>query len=134
MNTVTLMGRFTANPELKPGGQGKSYLRFTIAVPKYKKGEASFIDCTAFDRTADQICQYFSKGDRIAITGYLDTRMYDKNGVKHKVVQVILNSFDFVETKTKNSDSGRVNDDQRSNDPNDFVDSDAYENDDDLPF
>ena len=63
MNTVTLMGRFTANPELKPGGQGKSYLRFTIAVPKYKKGEASFIDCTAFDRTADQICQYFSKGE-----------------------------------------------------------------------
>lgn len=100
MNNVNLIGRLAADPELKYSQNGIAYLNFCIAVDGRKKGSTSFIDCTAFQRTAETIAQFFEKGERIGITGELNTSSYTrKDGSKAKEVKVMVNSFDFLNPK-----------------------------------
>ena len=56
MNVVVLVGRLTRDPELKFGQSGKAYSRFSLAVDRpFSKGEADFINCVAFGKTAELI-------------------------------------------------------------------------------
>ena len=78
MNRVDLIGRFTANPELRYTTSNKAYTRFSIAVNRNKKDEngnreADFISCVAWEGTAETICKYFEKGNRIGISGRIQT-------------------------------------------------------------
>ena len=78
MNNVYLIGRLTADPELKHTQSGMAMTRFTVAVDRsyVKQGEerqADFISCVAWDKKAEFICKYFSKGHRIAWTGSIRT-------------------------------------------------------------
>ena len=73
INNVTLMGRLTAEPELKTTQSGKSVLSFCIAVERdFKQGDerqADFINIVAWNKTAEFINTYFRKGDMIAVVG-----------------------------------------------------------------
>ena len=90
LNTVSIMGRLTASPELKTTQSGKSVCSFTIA----------------WNGCAETIAKCFTKGSRIAITGRLQTRNYeDKNGNKRKVCEVIVTDFDFVDKKSDSSET-----------------------------
>ena len=86
INKVILMGRFTADPELKKTGDGVSVIRFTVAVnrPKQKDKEraANFISCVAFRQTAEFISKYFRKGSAIIIFGTIRTGFYEKDGTR----------------------------------------------------
>ena len=64
MNIAILMGRLTRDPELKYTTGGKAYANFTLAVQK-TRDEAEFIDCIAWEKTAENIAEYFRKGNRI---------------------------------------------------------------------
>lgn len=105
LNSVTLMGRLTAAPELKTTQSGVSVTSFSIAVDrKYKaKGEekkADFIDCVAWRNTAEFICKYFQKGSMIGIEGEIQTRTYtDSNGTNRKVTEILINNASFCESK-----------------------------------
>ena len=81
MNRVILMGRFTADPELRQTPQGTAVTRFTIAVDRRfrKEGgqQADFITCVAWRQTAEFICRYFQKGRMIAVEGQLQSRSWD---------------------------------------------------------
>ena len=85
MNKVILMGRLTADPELKQSQNGTSVCRFTIAVNRRFKNaqggyDADFLNCTAWKQTAEFICRYFKKGQMIAVEGALRTSSYqDRN-------------------------------------------------------
>lgn len=101
MNSISLIGRFTADPELKTTQSGTSVTSFTIAVNRsyVKQGEerkADFIDCVAWRGTAEFITKYFRKGQQIAITGSLETRMFeDREGKKRKAYEVIVDNVYF---------------------------------------
>ena len=72
MNNVVLMGRLTADPELRTTNSGLNYCRFTVAVDRYSKGEdkkTDFINCVAWRQTAEFVERYFSKGKMIAVQG-----------------------------------------------------------------
>ena len=84
MNIVILMGRMVRNPELKYTSSGKAYANFTLAVQK-NKNEAEFIDCTAWEKTAETIAEYFEKGSKIFIQGRLSVSNYEQNGEKRKL-------------------------------------------------
>ena len=116
MNVVMLMGRMTRDPELKYTSGGKAYANFTLAVQK-TKDDAEFIDCVAWEKTAETIAEYFRKGRKILLQGRLNVSSYEQNGEKRKSTKVVVNSFEFVES------SGS------SNKP---VHNDTYENDDDT--
>lgn len=105
LNTVILMGRLTADPELKKTPSGVSVTSFTVAVTRsyVKQGEerqSDFIECVAWRNTADFICKYFRKGQMIAVQGSIQTRSYqDKQGNKRKAVEVLVDKADFCGDK-----------------------------------
>ena len=102
LNRVILMGRITQDLELKQTQNGTAVLSFNIAVDRNytTKGEekqTDFISCVAWRKTAEFIHKYFAKGRMIAIEGNIQTRNYDdKNGVKHYVTEVIVDSVSFT--------------------------------------
>ena len=105
MNDCNFIGRLTKDPEQKTTQSGKIYTRFVLAVdrPKDKDGNkgADFIDCIAWNKTAETIVKYLSKGSRIGINGRLSTTTYEKNGEKRKSVDILVNSLDFLDSKTE---------------------------------
>lgn len=102
INRVILMGRITQELELKQTQSGTAVLSFTIAVERSfaKQGEerqADFISCVAWKNQAEFISKYFGKGRMIALEGNLRTRTFeDKNGTKHYVTEVYVDSVSFT--------------------------------------
>ena len=110
MNHVDLIGRLTADPELKRTANGNSACNFTLAVNRYKKTEgqpdADFIRCRAFGKTADNLCHYMHKGGRIAVTGSIQTGSYEKDGQKHYTTDILVGSVEFLEKKENGAQTG----------------------------
>jgi single-strand DNA-binding protein len=107
MNHINLLGRLTKMPELKYTASNKAVCSFTLAVNrKFKKDEADFLPCQAWDKTAELIAKHFTKGSQIAVSGRVQTRTWDDNdGKKHYVTEVIVEEFYFVgEKKNEQAD------------------------------
>ncbi len=111
MNNVSLIGRLTADPELRHTQSGLANTRFTIAVDRRftRQGEerqADFINIVAFQQTAEFVCKYFGKGKRIALTGRIQTGSYtDRDGNKRYTTDVIAENVEFCDSKS-DSNSG----------------------------
>ena len=140
MNNVSLMGRLTADPELKTTQNGISYCRFTVAVNRYSKdGEdtADFISCVAWRSTAEFICNYFLKGNKIALIGSIQTGSYtDKDGRKVYTTDVNTDKVFFCESKKESSSESNTKSSKarkaRKEEP---IDDEVFEEiSDDLPF
>ena len=105
MNNCNFTGRLTKDPELKTTQSGKKYLRFCLAVDgiKDKDGNktADFVDCIAWNKSAEIIAQYTRKGSKLGISGRLHTTTYDKDGEKRKSVDVVVNEFELLDSKPK---------------------------------
>lgn len=149
-NKVILMGRLTANPELKQTQGGTTVTSFNLAVDRRynKEGEekqCDFITIVAWRATAEFICKYFGKGQAILVCGELQTRSWeDQQGNKRYATEVVANEVSFCEAK-KNSEGNNTSPSQNSSqgkfEPPAYI-PDAYtqpnfenvESDDDLPF
>lgn len=111
MNVVVLVGRLTQDPELRSTQSGRNVCSFNIAVDRRFKSpgqpDADFFRVVAWQRQAELICQYLSKGSQIAIQGHLQSSSYqDKNNVTHYVTDVILENFDFIGSRNNNNNAG----------------------------
>ena len=97
MNNVCLVGRLTADPELRTTQSGKSVVSVNIAVDRQGE-EADFPHCVAFGKTAELMAQYLHKGSLVGIQGQIRTGSYDdKNGQKHFTTDVNVTSITFCE-------------------------------------
>ena len=100
MNSVNLIGRLTADPELKYTQSNIPVCSFTVAVDRYvKNGEntADFINIVAWRNTAEFVSKWLTKGAPIAITGSIQTRKYqDKNGNNRTAFEVLADRAMFV--------------------------------------
>ena len=117
MNSVSLMGRLTRDPEVRyTGNTQMANARFVVALnrklSKEKRQEAEnngyptadFISCVAWGKTAENIANYFKKGNRIAITGHIQTGSYEnQQGQRVYTTDVVVDSFDFVESNKDNN-------------------------------
>lgn len=136
MNNVSLIGRLTADPELRRTQSGLATTRFTVAVDRRfaKQGEekqTDFINIVAWRQTAEFICKYFTKGQRIALTGSIQTGSYTANdGSKRYTFDVVADSVEFTEKKQQNGNYGN-NSNININPADDFA---AIPADEDLPF
>lgn len=106
INRVVLVGRLTRDPELRKTPSGASVCSYTLAVNRTRKAEgqpdADFINCVSWNKTAELMNQYLSKGALIGIEGRIQTRNYDnQNGQKVYVTEVITDSVQFLESKQK---------------------------------
>lgn len=128
MNYVSLLGRLTKDPEVKQTSTGKSYCRFSIAVKReFVKDGVDFINCIAWDKRADFIANYFSKGQRILIQGRIQTGSYEVNGEKRSTTDIVVEKTDFIESQNTQSEKTSFNN------YNDDMD-DSLVDDEEFPF
>lgn len=111
MNNVNLVGRLTADPELKYSTSGTAFCNFTLAVNRLKKPDngpdADFIRCSCSGKTAESLCHYQRKGNQIGVNGRIQTGSYtNKQGQKIYTTDVIVNHVDFLTPKKERSQSG----------------------------
>lgn len=111
LNKVILMGRLTADPELRQTTTGISTCRFTIAVDrpyqKDKERQADFIRVNTWRTTAEFVTRFFSKGKMIIVEGSLRNNDYtDKDGVKHYSMEVQADNVSFGESKGAGGNGG----------------------------
>ena len=104
MNKVTLMGRLTKDPELRYTNSNTAVANFTLAVNRRfgKPGEekqADFINCVAWDKSAEFCNQYFKKGQQVVVIGRIATSTYEKDGVKHYKTEVVVEENYFADSK-----------------------------------
>ena len=112
LNSVIIMGRLTADPELRTTPSGVSVTRFTVAVDRrfQRQGEdrqTDFINVVAWRQTADFVTRFFKKGQMIAVQGSLQVRNYeDKNGNKRTAYDVVADNVSFCGSKSEGNSFG----------------------------
>ena len=104
INNIVLVGRTTKNIELKQNKNGTYYVQFTLAVNRpFKDEQADFINCVAWNKTAETLSNYVSKGTLIGVEGRLQVRSYENEaGVRQYISEVLVNRFTFLESKKSN--------------------------------
>lgn len=115
MNKVILMGRLTADPELRQTQSGIASCRFTVAVNRAfvdkntGQRQADFITCVAWRQTAEFVSRYFRKGSMICVEGSLRTGSYqDRNhqDVTHYTTEVFVDNVEFTGSKQESGTGG----------------------------
>ena len=132
MNQVNLIGNITKDLELRATSTGTNIVSFNLAVRR-DKDNTDFIPCSAFNKTAELLSKYCSKGSKLAITGTLRQSSYtDKEGNKKSSMSVLVSSIEMLDSKKKEES-------KQQNDPFEemgkIVGADNIEiEDSDLPF
>jgi len=144
MNKVFLVGRLTRDPELRYGASNNAVMRTSIAVDRAfanqnGEREADFINIVAFGNRAETMKKYLTKGSQIAVSGRIQTGSYDdKDGKKVYTTDVIIDEFQFLDTKGSRVNETDMGSDTSQNHsvnltPYDFKDDNAN-NDESDPF
>lgn len=115
LNHITIMGRFTRDPELRHTQSGTAVTSFILAVERDFKDKGSgeavtdWISCTAWKGTAEFVSRYFQKGRMAVVDGRLQTRSYqDRDGNKRTAVEVVADHVYFGDSKKKESEGERA--------------------------
>ncbi len=101
MNQVGFVGRLVRTPELRETENNKKMAWITVAVTRSFKNingeyETDFIDCTLWDMVATNTVKHCKKGDIISVRGRLQSHVYEKDGEKHYVLEVIGERVTFI--------------------------------------
>lgn len=104
VNTVMLVGRLAQDVEVKTLESGKEVTKVALAVNRGYKNpdgiyETDFIDCVLWDGIAKNTSEYCKKGDTIGVRGRLQTSTYEKDDVKHKVLEVVVERVTFFTSR-----------------------------------
>lgn len=111
LNSVCLMGRLTADPELKSTQSGVSVCSFRIAVdrtyqPKGQEKQTDFINIVTWRGTAEFVSRYFRKGQLVAVQGSIQTSQYtDRDGNKRTAFDVVADNVFFAEKKAESGET-----------------------------
>lgn len=138
INRVVLVGRITKNPDLRKTQSGTSVVSFTIAcnrrVPSQGQ-DADFINCVAWNKTADFMTQYVKKGALLGVEGRIQTRSYDdKDGKRVYVTEVVADSVQFLESKKQAESVQNESYTAPVMQNNEYADYESDIETDDLPF
>lgn len=136
VNNVVLSGRLTNDVELRMSQSNKKVCSFTLAVDKYVNGkqQADFINCVAWERNAEILNEYTSKGSKVNVVGRIQTRNYkNNNGQTIYVTEVLVQQVELLDRKKESSPNQAVNQ-QQEIDQYDFSDNYLNIDNEDLPF
>lgn len=112
MNKVFLIGRLTADAELRTTTSGKSVTTFSLAINDGfgEKQKAYFFNVVVWGKGAEAVANYTHKGSKVAVTGKLTSRSYDdKNGNKRTAIEVVadmMGGVEFLDSKNSNQGNG----------------------------
>ena len=101
MNSVVLIGRLTKDVDLRYSNNQTAVGRFTLAVDRHDKDKnCDFINCIAFGKSAENLEKYVKKGNKVAISGRIQTGSYtNKDGNKVYTTDVVAERVEFIESK-----------------------------------
>lgn len=112
LNKAILMGRLTRDPELRHTQANMPVCSFSLAIDRDRKDgngdkQTDFIDCVAWNKTAEFVSQWFTKGMMAIAVGRIQSRSWeDKNGGKRVSIEVNCDEVSFGETKKSREDGG----------------------------
>ena len=113
MNKVQLVGRLAIDPSVRYSDGGTTVARINVACDRRFKSDgqptADFIGCIAFGKTAEFVEKYFHKGNKIGLTGRIQTGSYEKDGQKVYTTDVVVEEVEFVESKGSSDNSNNNN-------------------------
>ncbi len=110
MNKVILIGNLTKDPELSTTTNGVSLCKFTLAVPRRYTSpngerEADFLSIIVWRGAADNCYKYLKKGSKAAVSGTIQTRVYDTpEGTRRYMTEIVADDVEFLSTKSTMSD------------------------------
>lgn len=145
MNKVILIGRLTADPELRYTPSGTEVSTVTVAVDRMpnQNGEvvADFIRCIVWGKSAENLAKYMSKGRQIAVEGRLQVRNWEQDGSKRWATEVVVERVQYLGSKSAEDQRGNAATVQQGNENaayaqrslGDFGTEVSF-SDDDLPF
>lgn len=143
MNKVLLIGRLAKDVELRYTQSGTAVASFTLAVNRKFSNqngehEADFVNCVAWQKTAEFIANHFKKGQQMALEGRLQVRTYDGNdGQRRWVTEVVADQVEFVGSKQENGQQSQPNNNANNNANNNSglgLGEEIVFDDNDLPF
>ena len=106
MNKVILIGRLTKDPELRRSNTGMAICGFTVAVNRgfasqNNEPQTDFINCVCFDKQAENLSRYMTKGRLISVDGRIQSRSYDnQEGKRVYVTEVVATNIQYLESKS----------------------------------
>jgi len=105
MNTTTITGRLTADPELRftPTGTAVTTLR---VANNDRDDHPVFVTVTTFDKLAHVVADHMVKGRKVAITGRLHLEEWETDSQKRSKLTIIANQIDFLDAPQKDGTSG----------------------------
>lgn len=112
LNTITIMGRLTRDPELRRTSSGVAVASFTLAcerdfAPQGADKETDFVDIVAWRSTAEFVSKYFTKGRMAVVSGRLQIRNWeDKEGSKRRSAEILSDHVYFGEAKRDKTTQG----------------------------
>ena len=102
INKVILMGRLTKDPELRRTGNQTPVCTFSIAADNGygENKQTGFINCVAWNKTAEFVSKYFTKGKMIIVIGRISTRSWEgQDGKRNYATEVVASEVSFGESK-----------------------------------
>lgn len=111
MNSCNMIGRMTADPELRRTGDGTPVCTFSLAVRRPRTKDVSdFVDFVAWRQSAEYLSQYGHKGDLVAVSGPLQSRKWtDKNGNNRINWEVQADTVELISSKKTEAQQSNAN-------------------------
>lgn len=139
INQVILMGRLTRDPELRTTPNGKSVANFGLAVDKYGQDSgADFFEIVVWEKLAELVNQYLTKGRRCLVQGRLTQRQWEQEGQKRSRIEVVANDITFLDSAQSGTSEAEPRETQpKTNAPADVLPDDIDEESidlSDIPF
>lgn len=112
-NQVTLMGNLTRDPDLRQIPSGQSVCSFSLALNRSFKGSdgnwqeaVDYVDVTAWGPLGERVAQYVTKGRPVLVSGRLQSRQWEQDGVKRNKLEVVANDVTFLGGRNEGGDDG----------------------------
>lgn len=109
LNQTVIIGRIVKDPEIVETENGKKVTNLNLAVPRSYKNvdgeyETDYIPCVLWQGIAENVVTYCKKGDLVGIKGRLETNSYEKEEIKHYVMQLIAEKVTFLSSKKESKE------------------------------
>jgi len=113
MNKIIIIGNVVRDPELNVTQNGKKLCKLTVAVGRtFDKEKTDFFSCTAWEQKAEVIAKYVSKGNKLCVIGRLEINETEKDGVKTRHHNIIVEEVEFLTPKSEQSETDQTSPEQ----------------------
>lgn len=111
VNLISLIGRLSRDVEMRYTPSGTAVANFTLANSG-RNDTTNWIDCVAWNKAAEILAEYGTKGKQLAVTGRLQTRSWEaEDGSKRKSVEVVVDTFQLLGSKGGHDEGQKTHDD-----------------------